>query len=100
LSALLAPYGVIVFFVLWGFLMEAAVRRYDAKTFLRHRFLRLYPSYLLICAVFIIVQSIRAGAFATIPRKALNLLPLGEMTRPLGSNGHCCTKFFSMPSAH
>ena len=80
----LAIYGVIVFFVLSGYLMEAAVRRYDAKIFLLHRFARLYPTYWLICFVFFLVQSARAGAWEPIPWRALNLLPLGEIQRPLG----------------
>lgn len=43
-------YGVMVFFVLSGFLMEGASRRYDAKKFLLHRFLTLFPTYwLLFC---------------------------------------------------
>jgi peptidoglycan/LPS O-acetylase OafA/YrhL len=80
----LAVYGVLVFFVLSGYLMEAAVRRYDAGTFLLHRCARLYPSYWLICAAFFLVQSWRAGAWEPVPWLSLNLLPLGEMRRPLG----------------
>ena len=77
-------YGVLVFFVLSGFLMESAIRRYDAKTFALHRFARLYPTYWLIFACAFFAQSARAGAWGEIPWKALTLLPLGEMTRPLG----------------
>jgi len=77
-------YGVLVFFVLSGFLMESAIRRYDAKTFALHRFARLYPTYWLIFAGFFLAQSVRAGAWGEIPWKALTLLPLGEMPRPLG----------------
>jgi exopolysaccharide production protein ExoZ len=77
-------YGVLVFFVLSGFLMESAIRRYDAKTFALHRFARLYPTYWLICACFFLAKSVRAGAWVEIPWKTLTLLPLGEMSRPLG----------------
>jgi peptidoglycan/LPS O-acetylase OafA/YrhL len=77
-------YGVLVFFVLSGYLMEGAIRKYDARTFALHRFARLYPTYWLICAAFFLVQSARAGAWESIPWMSLNLLPLGEMRRPLG----------------
>ena len=77
-------FGVLVFFVLSGFLMESAIRRYDAKTFALHRFARLYPTYWLICACFFLAKSVRAGAWVEIPWKAMTLLPLGEMSRPLG----------------
>jgi exopolysaccharide production protein ExoZ len=76
-------YGVLVFFVLSGYLMEGAVRRYDAKTFALHRFARLYPTYWVICAVFFLVQSFRMGAWESIPWNALTLLPLGDVARPL-----------------
>ncbi|HSE12695.1 MAG TPA: acyltransferase, partial [Rudaea sp.] len=83
-GARLGSYGVLVFFVLSGYLMEAAVRRYDPRTFLLHRFVRLYPTFWLLCLVVFLVQSARAGAWITIPWQALTLLPLGEMPRPLG----------------
>ena len=82
-SGRLGFYGVLVFFVLSGFLMEGAVRRYDAKTFLMHRFARLYPTYWLLFLGLFLVQSIRLHAWETIPWAALTLLPLGEMARPL-----------------
>ena len=82
-SGRFAFYGVLAFFVLSGFLMEAAVRRYDAKTFLLHRFVRLYPTYWLLFLCFFLIQSARIGAWDSIPWKALTLLPLGEMFRPL-----------------
>jgi peptidoglycan/LPS O-acetylase OafA/YrhL len=83
-NGLFGFYGVLVFFVLSGYLMEAAIRRYDAKTFALHRFVRLYPTYWLVCGCFFLVQSARGGAWESIPWTALNLLPLGEMTRSLG----------------
>jgi peptidoglycan/LPS O-acetylase OafA/YrhL len=76
-------YGVLVFFVLSGFLMEAAVRRYDARTFLLHRFVRLYPTYWLLFLCVFLVQSTRMSAWQPIPWSALSLLPLGVMERPL-----------------
>lgn len=76
-------YGVLAFFVLSGFLMEGAVRRYDAKTFLMHRFVRLFPTYWLLFFMFFLLQSLRSGQWQDIPWKALSLLPLGEMYRPL-----------------
>lgn len=82
-SGRLGFYGVLVFFVLSGFLMEAAVRRYDARTFLLHRFARLYPTYWLLFVGLFLLQSIRLHAWETIPWTALTLLPLGEMMRPL-----------------
>jgi peptidoglycan/LPS O-acetylase OafA/YrhL len=82
-SGKLGFYGVLVFFVLSGYLMEGAIRRYDARTFALHRFVRIYPTYWLLCAGFFAVQAVRTGALAPIPWKALNLLPLGEMSRPL-----------------
>ena len=82
-SGRFAFYGVLAFFVLSGFLMEAAVRRYDARTFLLHRFIRLYPTYWLLFLCFFFIQSARIGAWDSIPWKALTLLPFGEMFRPL-----------------
>lgn len=82
-SGRLGYYGVLVFFVLSGFLMESAVRRYDARTFLMHRFARLYPTYWLVFLGLFLVQSIRLGTWETVPWRALTLLPLGEMIRPL-----------------
>jgi len=82
-SGKLGFYGVLVFFVLSGFLMEAAVRRYDAKTFLLHRFARLYPTYWVIFLGLFFAQSIRLHSWESIPWAALTLLPLGEMARPL-----------------
>jgi exopolysaccharide production protein ExoZ len=76
-------YGVLVFFVLSGFLMEAAVRTYDARTFLLHRFVRLYPTYWMLFLGLYFVQSIRGGALQAVPWSSLTLLPLGEMYRPL-----------------
>jgi peptidoglycan/LPS O-acetylase OafA/YrhL len=76
-------YGVLVFFVLSGFLMEAAVRRYDAGTFLLHRFVRLYPTYWLLFLCIFLVQSMRMSAWQPVPWSALSLLPLGPMARPL-----------------
>jgi len=63
--------------------MEGAVRRYDARTFLLHRFARLYPTYWLLFVCFFFVQSIRLHSWESVPWKALTLLPLGEMMRPL-----------------
>ena len=76
-------YGVLVFFVLSGFLMEAAVRTYDARTFLLHRFVRLYPTYWMLFLALYLVQTIRVGTWQTVPWSSLTLLPLGEMYRPL-----------------
>jgi peptidoglycan/LPS O-acetylase OafA/YrhL len=55
-SGRLGLYGVLAFFVLSGYLMEAAVRRYDAGSFLLHRFLRLYPTYWLIFLGYFLLQ--------------------------------------------
>lgn len=76
-------YGVLTFFVLSGFLMEGAFRRYDARTFLMHRVVRLYPTYWLLFLGVYLAQSIRLLDFGAIPWQALTLLPLGEMYRPL-----------------
>jgi len=83
-SGRLGLYGVLVFFVLSGFLMEGAMRAYNARTFLLHRFVRLYPTYWLLFLALFLVQSLRAGAWQDVPWSALSLLPLGEMYRPLG----------------
>ena len=82
-SSRLGLYGVLVFFVLSGFLMEGAVRRYDATTFVLHRFVRLYPTYWVLFFLFFLIQSFRIGTWDVVPWKALTLLPLGEMFRPL-----------------
>ena len=77
-------YGVLVFFVLSGFLMEGAVRKYDARTFLLHRFVRLYPTYWILFLALYFVQGTRTGTWQAVPWNSLTLLPLGEMYRPLG----------------
>jgi peptidoglycan/LPS O-acetylase OafA/YrhL len=79
----LGSYGVLAFFVLSGFLMEAAVRRYDRLTFALHRVARLYPTFWLVCAAFFLIQSARFGGWEDVHWKALTLLPFGEVARPL-----------------
>ena len=44
-------YGVTAFFVVSGYLMASIAPKYDAKTFLVHRILRIYPIYW-VCVVF------------------------------------------------
>lgn len=80
-------YGVLVFFVLSGFLMESAVRRYRAGKFLLHRFMRLFPTFWILLLCLYVVQGVRVHGvheLGSIPWGALSLLPLGEMVRPLG----------------
>lgn len=77
-------YGVLVFFVLSGFLMESSVRRYDARTFLLHRIARLYPTYWAIYLCVFLAQAIRLHSFESIPWESLSLLPLGPRNVPLG----------------
>ncbi|HET8942071.1 MAG TPA: acyltransferase, partial [Rudaea sp.] len=77
-------YGVMVFFVLSGFLMESAVRHYGPSKFLFHRFLRLFPTYWLLFLCLYLAQVVRLHEFSPVPWSALTLLPLGEMYRPLG----------------
>ena len=77
-------YGVLIFFVLSGFLMESAVRRYDARTFLLHRIARLFPTYWAIYLCIFLAQAIRLHSFETVPWGALSLLPLGPRNVPLG----------------
>jgi len=77
-------FGVLTFFVLSGFLMESAIRRYSPGTFLLHRCARLFPTYWLIFLALYFAQAVRLHSFENIPWAALSLLPLGEMFRPLG----------------
>lgn len=77
-------YGVLVFFVLSGFLMESAVRRYSAGKFLLHRFMRLFPTFWILFLCLYVAQAVRVHELGSIPWGALSLLPLGEMVRPLG----------------
>jgi exopolysaccharide production protein ExoZ len=79
----LGYYGVLTFFVLSGFLMERAVRRYDAPTFLAHRLVRLFPTYWLVFAAIHLVQTIRLDAWQPVPWLALSLVPSGTIYRPL-----------------
>ena len=64
--------GVMVFFVLSGFLMEAAVRRYSVGMFLMHRFLRLFPTYWLVVLLAQWLHHQDNVGFA-----AMTLLPVG-----------------------
>lgn len=76
-------YGVLTFFVLSGFLMEGAVRRYNAPTFFAHRVVRLFPTYWMVFLIIQGVQVARLQQWQPIPWSALTLLPLGTIYRPL-----------------
>ena len=76
-------YGVMTFFVLSGFVMEGAVRKYGALQFLAHRFVRLFPSYWGIFLFIQLAQLVRLGHWEPIPWAALSLLPTGTLYRPL-----------------
>lgn len=76
-------YGVMTFFVLSGFVMEGAVRKYGALQFLAHRFVRLFPSYWGIFLAIQLAQLIRLGNWEPVPWAALSLLPTGTLYRPL-----------------
>lgn len=77
-------YGVLMFFVLSGYLMVGAIRRYTPGTFLAHRLVRLFPTYWSLVAILLLVQYFRTDTFPGVPWEALTLLPLGAMHRPLG----------------
>lgn len=49
-------YGVELFFVLSGFVILPSVRRYSVKEFAVRRFLRLYPLFFVLSAVFVILN--------------------------------------------
>jgi peptidoglycan/LPS O-acetylase OafA/YrhL len=77
-------YGVLIFFVLSGFLMESAVRRYSPGKFLLHRCARLYPTYWALFLCIYLAQAARLHSFDSIPWASLSLLPLGPRVAPLG----------------
>lgn len=77
-------YGVLIFFVLSGFLMESAVRRYSPGKFLLHRCARLYPTYWALFLCIYLAQAARLHSFDSIPWASLSLLPLGPRWAPLG----------------
>lgn len=76
-------YGVLMFFVLSGYLMQGAVQRYKAGKFLLHRLVRLFPTYWALVAILVFVQYLRTGALQHVSWQALTLLPFGQMYRPL-----------------
>jgi peptidoglycan/LPS O-acetylase OafA/YrhL len=77
-------YGVLIFFVLSGFLMESAVQRYSPGKFLLHRLARLYPTYWALFFCIYLAQTVRLRSFDSIPWASLSLLPLGPRVAPLG----------------
>lgn len=76
-------YGVLMFFVLSGYLMQGAVQRYKPGKFLLHRLVRLFPTYWALVAILVFVQYLRTGALQHVSWQALTLLPFGQIYRPL-----------------
>lgn len=77
-------YGVLMFFVLSGYLMQGAIQRYPPGRFLAHRLVRLYPTYWALVVILLLAQLLRTGQLQHIQWSAWTLLPFGEMYRPLG----------------
>ncbi|MDJ1636754.1 acyltransferase family protein [Rhizobium rhizogenes] len=76
--------GVALFFALSGYLMSRVMEKSTAGTFLTHRIARIYPSFLIVTAVFFAIGTF-TGLRPPISLRALTLLPFGtNVTYPLG----------------
>ncbi|WP_373240792.1 acyltransferase family protein [Kluyvera ascorbata] len=51
----LAVIGVAIFFLISGFLIPISIEKYSPMIFIKKRFLRLYPTYVIICFINILV---------------------------------------------
>ncbi len=77
-------FGVQLFFLLSGYLISGSAGRYDARTYWRHRVLRLWPAFLVVFVVGGLLRGDVTGAkVAAHPGEfAVNLLLLGHLWPP------------------
>jgi len=75
--------GVSIFFALSGYLMAAAMQRYDASRFLMHRVARIYPTYFAV-VILVVLLGRASGIPVPLNPAALSLLPYGGADYPIG----------------
>lgn len=76
-------YGVAIFFAISGYLMAGLIDRYDPKTFLLHRALRIYPLFIL-TAILSYAIFLSVGSSLPLSFRTLLLAPIGLSNYPLG----------------
>ncbi len=81
---ILGTCGVVIFFVLSGYLMTGSLIRGD-QTFLANRVLRIYPSFLIAAFVVMGTKILLWGGLGPVSHvtEALTLLPFGNVSYPL-----------------
>lgn len=75
--------GVALFFAMSGFLMAQLVRAAEARTFLLHRVIRIYPIFLIVAALYSLSGPL-LGLDVTRDWLALTLAPTGKRSYVLG----------------
>ncbi|MBE7197478.1 MAG: acyltransferase [Parafilimonas terrae] len=79
----MGPWGVSIFFALSGYLMAGLVTRDSPLTFLAHRVVRIYPTYLGVVALSAVVFAAFGLEFGGLYPLALSLAPTGPRSYPL-----------------
>jgi exopolysaccharide production protein ExoZ len=72
----LGLYGVSIFFAISGYLMATLVRRTDPLVFMAHRLVRIYPTFLIVVALYGAISALLSRPFV-LDWVALTLVPAG-----------------------